>query len=276
MKKLFVVTDWANDPLMFPQFYTAVEGRVKDPSTRPTIIPVGVSSSPLQASYIARQIIQIENKYGRPDETLILMESASHSHVNAPSETGASAPFYILRLESGMHVMGTNAGFTFSLLKDLLGEVLTYQGIDAKVPFGARDEYARMCAYLMDYMEDELEFDEVHTNVIPELDAPYIGHVDAFGNIQTTIVAEDLKGRAEYKQSIGVKIKGRQHDALFLPNRYASNKGALVLSPSAVGHPDNPYLELSVWSDNPSDLTKSACAQYNHPHPGDKIEVANN
>ena len=50
----------------------------------------------------------------------------------------------------------------------------------------------------MDYLGDELELEEISANIIPELDQFYIGHIDNFGNIKTTIVEEDFKGKYEY------------------------------------------------------------------------------
>ncbi len=125
----------------------------------------------------------------------------------------------------------------------------------------------------MDYMEDELEFDEIHSNVIPALDGHRVAHVDAFGNVQTTLRVEDLKGVAQHKQQVSLQIGGKKFEATYLPHRYMSDRDTLVISPSSTGHPDNPYLELSVWVDNPTDQNKSACARLHHPRPEDRIEV---
>ncbi len=273
MKKLFVVADWVRDPLYFPQFYTSVEGRLKNPTPRPTIIPVAVSPNAFEASYITRQIVETEKRYGRPEETLILIEADSHNHVTDRQDTAASAPFYIVRLASGMHVMGTNRGSTFSLLKDHIAEVFTYEGIDSAVAFGARDEYSRMCAYLMEYMEDELEFDEVHTNLIPEVSGHRIGHVDTFGNLFTTLTVESIKGVAEHKEEVVVAIGSHRLHATYLPHPFQAHPGTLVLSPSASGAPGNAYLQLTVWNRNQHDSTHTAAALFHHPLPGEEIIV---
>lgn len=273
MKKLFVVADWVRDPLYFPQFYTAVEGRLKNPTPRPTIVPVGISPNAFEASYIARQIIETEKRYGRPEETLILLEADPHNHVSDRQDTAASAVFYVIRLACGMYVMGTNRGHTFSLLKDQIADVFTFEGIDAAVPFGARDEYSRMCAYLMEYMEDELEFDEVHTNLIPEVTGHRVGHVDSFGNIFTTLTVEDMKGHAEYKQEVMVAIDSHRLHATYLPHPFQAHPGTLVICPSSSGAAGNPYLELTVWNRNQQDSSHAAAALFHHPLPGEEVYI---
>lgn len=273
MKKLFVVSDWAGDALAFPQFYTSVEGRLKNDTPRPTILPVATSPSTIHASYLARQLVETEKRYGRPEETVVLIEASSHSHVQTAQETAASAPFYIVRLACGIYVMGTNSGYTFTLLKDQIADVFTFESIDMTVAFGARDEYSRMCAYLLEYMEDELEFDEVHTYMIPELVAHHVGHVDVFGNIQTTVTVEDLKGKVEHGQFVEIMIDDHLLHVQYAPHRYAVNPGTPVISPSSTGSPDNPYLELGVWNVRLQNESESACALFHHPLPGANVVV---
>ena len=273
MKKLFVVADWVRDPLSFSQFYTVVEGRLRNPSPRPTIVPAAIGPNPFQASYVARQIVETEKRYGRPEETILLLEADSHNHVADRQETAASAVFYIVRLACGMYVLGTNRGHTFSLLKDQIAEVFTFEGIDAAVSFGARDEYSRMCAYLMEYLEDELEFDEVHSHLIPQVSGHRVGHIDPFGNIFTTLTVETIKGLAEHKQEVVVAIGPHKLHATYLPHPYQTHPGTLVLSPSSAGAPGNAYLQLTVWNRNQHDATHTAAALFHHPLPGEEIII---
>ena len=112
----------------------------------------------------------------------------------------------IMRLKSGIYLLGPNSGYDFSMIKSRIEELYVYRGLNEKGQFHSRDLFSRISAHLMDYLEDELELEEISTNIIPELDEFYIGHIDNFGNIKTTIVEEDFKGKYEYGEVVGLKI----------------------------------------------------------------------
>lgn len=271
MKKLIVVADWASDPLYFTQFQTAIEGHVKDLSAPLLMRRVPVTPSTIHASYIVRQLIETESRMGRPEETVIYVQTDARSESADVRESPKGAPLYINRLSNGIFVVGTNAGYTFSLIKDQIAEVFTYGMQSNATQFSARDVYARTCAYLMDYMEDELEFDEAHSSTMLELPNHRVGHVDVFGNIQTTITVEDVRGHVELHQQTEVNVNGHVLHATYLPHRYAHAPGSLVLAASSTGDTDNPFMELSVWNQNLRDGAHSAAALFHHPIPGDHV-----
>ena len=59
-----------------------------------------------------------------------------------------------------MYILGPNAGYNFSFIKDKIDEVFAYQGVNEEGQFHSRDLYARISAHLMEGFEDEMEMDE--------------------------------------------------------------------------------------------------------------------
>src|SRR5439155_326944 len=112
----------------------------------------------------------------------------------------------------------------------------------------SRYVYARVCAHLMDAMEDDLELEEISLASIPSLQGYHIGHIDLFGNIKTTITVEDLKGKYEYGDEVDLKINAVQKKAVYKDNLFTGTPGELVIYPGSSGAKDNPYLEIGIWT----------------------------
>jgi S-adenosylmethionine hydrolase len=187
MKKLIVIADWASDSVNCQEVRTAVEGFLKDSSVTPNITFVSSTPSTIHTSFITKQIIDIEERYGKPMETVIFQNTDPRIQTKKSVEKAKGAEFIVMRLKSGIYICGPNAGYDFSLIKDKIDEVYHYEGLDKGTQFRSRDLYSRVCAHLMDYMEDELDLTETPSNIIPEVEGFFVVHLDSYGNMKTNI-----------------------------------------------------------------------------------------
>jgi len=272
MKKLIVVSDWVDDSLTCAEFSGAVLGFLSE-SKNAQITFVSSTPSTIHTSFLINQIVEVEERFGRPLETVIFQNTDPRLQSKTKVEKAQGAKFLVIRLKSGIYLCGPNAGYDFSMVKERIDEVFEYKDFDRGSQFRSRDLYSRVCAHLMEAMEDELDLEEVLVDVIPDLKGFYIGHIDNFGNIKTTITEEDLKGKVEYGGYIKIKIGKVVKKVRYVDNLFGGEVGELVIYPGSSGKKDNPYLEISVWRHFDEEKPTTGKDEFLNPKVGEKIEL---
>jgi len=272
MKKLIVVADWAHDSLTNQEVKTAVEGFAKD-SSHVQVDFISSTPSTIHTSYLLQQLVRTEERYGRPGQTVFFQNTDPRIQTKEGVEQAKGAEFIVIRLKSGIFVCGPNAGYDFSLLKPSIEYVYRYPGLDKGSQFRSRDLYARVSAHLMDEMQDELDLEEQPSNCIPELRGYFVGHIDNYGNIKTTITAADLKGKHKLNDSFEVTLNEVKKKVTYVSNLFGGTPGQLVIYPGSSGDPTNPYLEISVWRHFTEKDTSTGIHAFNMARPGMQIEL---
>jgi hypothetical protein len=272
MKKLIVIADWAVDPLMQQEIRSTVEGYLKLPQDL-NISYVPSTPSTIHTGYLLNQIRETEERYGRPLETVIYVHTDTRENAATSREDSKGATFFVVRLGTGLYLCGPNAQYTYSYILPKIHKVYRYNDIDMHTQYRARDAYSRIVAHLMDGMEDELDLEEIHPNLIPPLQGHHIGHITSHGTIKTTISKEELKGKCEYEQHITIKINKTEKKIRYLPHLFASSQGELVIYPGSSGTKDEPFLDISIWRDVTKSHPPTAAEQFQSPRPGDEIGI---
>lgn len=273
MKKLIVIGDVAFDHLSSAEIKIAVDGFLKDSST-PNISFVGSTPSTIHTAFLLAQIVEDIERYGRPLETVIFQNTDPRLHSTSSIEKAAGAKPVVIRLKSGIYVLGPNSGFDYSMIKNKIEELYVYQGLNEKGQFHSRDLFSRISAHLMDSLEDELELEEISTNIIPELDKYYIGHIDNFGNMKTTITANDFKGKYELNEMVTIKINNVTKKVKLVANLFGGTPGELVIYPGSSGPKENRFLEITIWRHFTEDKPTTGQDEFNFPKVGSVIEIA--
>ena len=125
----------------------------------------------------------------------------------------------------------------------------------------------------MEYMEDELELEEIGIDTIPDLRGQYIFYVDNHGNMKTSLTGEDLKGKYEYGELLFISINGVKKKVKYVNNLFGGVPGELVMYPGSSGRKDNPYLEISVWRHFTEKNPTTGRDEFHNPHPGSEISI---
>jgi len=272
MKKLIVIADWVLDTLTCQEVQTVILGFLSQPE-RARISFVSSTPSTIHTAFLINQLVEIEERFGQPLETVIFQNTDPRIQTKNRVEKARGAQFLVIRLKSGLYLCGPNAGYDFSIVKEKIDEVFIYPGFDKGSQFRSRDLYSRVCAHLMEAMEDDLDLEEVSADLIPTLQGFYIGHIDNFGNIKTTITWQDLKGKVEYGETLEIKINKVKKKVRFVDNLFGGQLGELVLYPGSSGKKDNPYLEISAWSHFTEEEPKLGKDHFLNPKVGSKIEL---
>lgn len=272
MRKLIVVADWAADSLTCQEVKSAVEGFLKEPE-KINISFISSTPSAIHTSFLLNQVVIIEERYGQPLETVIFQNTDPRIFAKEKLDRAKGAPPVIIKLKSGIYLCGPNAAYDFSLLKNKIDEMFLYSGLNDEGQFHSRDLYSRIAAHLMDEMEDELDLDEAPIDMIPTLEGYFIGHIDNFGNIKTTIKQEDFKGKYELGETVKVKINDVIAPAKFVDNLFGGEIGELVIYPGSSGENDNRFLEITAWQHFTEINPKTGIAYFKNPRVGASIEI---
>ncbi len=273
MKKLVVVADWAYDSLTCAEIGLAVEGFLKS-EEKPNFYFITSTPSTIHTGFLINQVITTEERYGHPLETIIFQNTDPRLFSKEKLEKAQGADPLIIKLKSGIYLTGPNAGYDFSFIKDKIDELFVYRDVNEEGQFHSRDLYARISAHLMEGLEDEMEMEEISSNVIPEIfDKYYIAHIDNFGNIKTTIKKEALKGKYKYGDLVKIKIRNTENKAKFVDNLFGGIPGELVIYPGSSGAIDNPFLEISAWQHFDELKPKTGQDFFVNPKPGMEIEL---
>jgi hypothetical protein len=272
MKKLMVVADWAADSLTCQEVRSTVEGFLQDPIS-PLISFVSSTPSTIHAGFLLFQLIETEERYGRPLDSVFFVNSDTRLHSSSPLVEAQGSEFIIVRLKSGIRVMGPNAGYSFSFIKDKIDVVYTYPGLDKGSQFRSRDLYARVAAHLMDDLDEDLELEITRTEIIPETTDKYIVHVDNFGNLKTNIGVNEFKETYSFGDYVQVTMNHVTQKVKFVDNMFGATPGELVIYPGSSGMKDNPYLEISSWVHFDKKHWKTGVHYFENPIPGEIVVI---
>lgn len=274
MKKLLVIADWAYDTLTNAEVKIAINGYLKNSNTS-NITFIASTPSTIHTSFLINQIVEDVEGCGQPRETVIFQNTDPRLDKNTKTEKAEGAIPLIIRLQSGIYLVGPNSGYDFSMIKDRIEEVFEYVGVNEHGQFHSRDLYSRICAHLMDYMEDELDLEERLIDIIPSLKGYYIGHIDNYGNIKTTITHEEFKGRFEFGDEVEIKINNIVKKAKYVTNLFGGIPGELVIYPGSSGKKDNPFLEITIWRHFTEEKPTTGRDEFNNARVGSEIEILN-
>lgn len=286
MKNLIIISDWGHDTLSAAEVKIAILGFITS-NKIPDITFVNCSPSTIHASFITQQIVLSTERLGNPLKTVIFQnvdpriiltkKEDNDDEINVLIQENFNRFLHkliLLKLVNGIWVFGPNALFNFSLIKNKIEKLYYYPNFEKGGQFRSRDLYSRICAHLLEENEDQLEFEEITDEAIPPLNGFYIGHIDNFGNIKTTIKKSDLKGKVELNQKIKIKINNITQSVRYVESLFAGYPNQLIIYPGSSGSLDDPYLEISVWRTfEKKDQHHTGSHYFNNPLPGDKIDL---
>jgi len=274
MKKLIVIADWASEALSCQEIRTTVQGYVKSDGV-PEISFIPSTRSTIHTGYLLQQVVVTENRFGKPLNTVIFQSTDPRIHPEMSPSSSHGAELLIIRLKSGMHLIGPNADFNFSLIREHIDVVFSYPGIDKDSPslFRSRDVYARVCAHLLDSLQDDLALEEIHQTAIPFLEGHYVGHIDQNGTLYTTIRVSDIASRFSLEDHVPLVMGSISKKVRYLSSLFSGKLDELVLYPGSHGDPTDPFLELSCWLDPRKQDQETAASYFQNPNPGTRIEI---
>jgi S-adenosylmethionine hydrolase len=135
-------------------------------------------------------------------------------------------------LPNGVKVVGVNAGYTLSFIKDQAKVLHAVNVSRGGSQFRSRDVFppAAAAIALDDY---RLLGDTLNVNQLPEMPLNRIAWVDGYGNIKTTIPADSITLEPEAK--IVIRVGDVVSDAVYSDGSFRVPEGTLAFSPGSSG-----------------------------------------
>lgn len=241
MKKLIVLSDVVTDPLYKQELRSTVEGFLQG-QDYPFISFVATHSSTISSGFMLSQIVQTEEFYGRPLNTVCLVNNGIH---DAEFYKGMALELDVLRIKSGMYICGFDIGYNFSFIKHDIEEMYSYKMLEENENPLRSDLCLRMCSHLMNAMQDEMELEEKSTNSIQETTRYFVARTNNFEEILTTLTKQKLDEKYHIGDMIPLTINGEVQNLRFTEK--ADLSGELLLYPYSADVKYNPYLVISGW-----------------------------
>jgi hypothetical protein len=238
MKKLIVISDAASDPLYNQELRSTIEGSVKG-QDYPFISFVPCNSNTIQSGFLISQIVKTEEYYGRAINTILFVNNGIR---DLAQNTQSFYDIYVIRLKSGMYLCGFNIGYNFSFIKEDIEEIFSYQALKEDENPLRSDSCLRLCAHLIDNMQDDLELDERSSNIILQPSHFYVAQQNSFQELYTTLTKEVLEGKYKIGDLVTINVNGQSKQVRFA-DRWKKSEEPL-LYPYSSNTQYNPFMVL--------------------------------
>ena len=142
-------------------------------------------------------------------------------------------------LPTGVRVIGVNAGFAFSFVREA-AEELRWAAVSAEgSQFRSRDLFPQTAGAIALGQPDALA-DELDPAAIPAVPPSRVAYVDGYGNLKTTIEASG----APSGSTVRVRIGETEREAVASDGTFEVEQGQLAFAPGSSGWPTRDAREL--------------------------------
>jgi hypothetical protein len=220
-----IIADYGMGDLAFAEVVQRI--KVHLPDMEPVLTPVPAFST-IAAGLCIAQI----GLHPSPPGTLIYHNVAPREDDPAARAQNAGERLAYARLPTGVRVIGVNAGYAFSFIKDV-AEKLRWAASSAEgSQFRSRDVFPQAAAAIALGLPAALGHD-LDPESIPSPPVSAVAYVDGYGNLKTTIAYDP--DRVRPGKRITVRINERQHEATVSDGAFAVPHGELAFAPGSSG-----------------------------------------
>lgn len=135
-------------------------------------------------------------------------------------------------LPNGVKVVGVNAGYTLSFIKNYAKALHSVNVSRGGSQFRSRDVFPPAAAAIASG-DDSVLGEPLNPNQLPDAPTDRIAWVDGYGNIKTTIPAQTIDLEPESK--IVIRIGDVVSDAIYSDGSFKVSEGTLAFAPGSSG-----------------------------------------
>ena len=167
-----------------------------------------------------------------PNERLIYHNCAPRQDDSEPRVDNEGEGLTYALLPNGVKVVGVNAGYTLSFIKEHAQVLHTLKVSRGGSQFRSRDVFPSAAATIV--KEDfSVLGDALAPSQIPDAPIDRIAWIDGYGNIKTTIPAHTLNINPEAK--VVIRVGDVVSDAVFSDGSFKVPEGTLAFAPGSSG-----------------------------------------
>lgn len=220
-----MIADYGIGDLAFAEVIQRIKFHLPDAEPIPMPVP---AFSTLAAGFC---IAQLGLHIASPG-TLIYHNVAPREDDPASRPENAGERLAYAQLSTGVRVIGVNAGYALSFIKDM-ADTLRWAASPAEgSQFRSRDIFPQAAAAIALGLPSALR-DAIDVRLIPEPPPSVVAYVDGYGNMKTTIPYHPQKVRPGKR--IHVRIQDISHEATVSDGAFAVRHGDMAFAPGSSG-----------------------------------------
>src|SRR3954452_15526202 len=174
-----IIADYGQGDLAFAEVVQSLKSLL--PAAEPVLIPVPPFAT-LAAGFCVAQL----GLNPAPAGTLIYHNVAPRQDDDQAREDNAGERLAFARLPTGVRVVGVNAGYAFSFVRDA-AEELRWAAVPAEgSQFRSRDLFPPAAAAIAPGQPGALG-EPIEPGAIPDVPGGRVAYIDGYGNIKTTL-----------------------------------------------------------------------------------------
>ena len=257
-----IIADYGFGDLAFAEVVQRI--RLHLPDAEPILTPVPPFAT-LAAGFCVAQL----GLNAAPAGTIIYHNVAPREDDEQARAGNAGERLVFARLATGVRVIGVNAGYAFSFVRDLAVE-LRWAAVAAEgSQFRSRDLFPEAAGAIALGQPDALD-EEIPPSEIPDVPPNCIAYIDGYGNLKTTIKHEASKPHEG--QPVRLHIGERELEATKSDGSFAVESGQLAFAPGSSG-----------WTNEQGEHTRwmevflrggNAWESFNYPAIGTHIQIS--
>ncbi len=265
---LHIIADYGHGDLAFAEVVQRFAVLLPDARTVCTPVPPFAT---LAAGFCIAQL----GLNDPPKGTVIFHNVAPREDDDSERQANAGERLAFARLKNGVLVVGVNAGYVYSFVRDAASELGWAPASDAGSQFRSRDIFPQAVADLTAgrgrggkaAAAEPLGANDVP---VPDVPAGRLAYADGYGNLKLTLTRADVPGKPG--QTVKVTIGKTKHDAVLSDESFGVAPGQLALAPGSSGWPlpDGggrvEWLELFLRGGNASEV-------FGTPAPGTEVRI---
>ncbi len=218
-----IIADYGQGDLAFAEVVQRI--KLYLPDAEPVLTPVPAFST-LAAGFCIAQLGLNE----APTGTLIYHNVAPREDDEAVREGNAGERLAFARLPTGVRVIGVNAGWAFSFVRDAAEEMWWAAVPSEGSQFRSRDLFPQAAAAIAVGEPDALA-QKIDRSDIPDVPTRRVAYVDGYGNIKTSIPSRGGKKTVKVR----VRIGDAEQEAIASDGSFSVEPGQLAFAPGSSG-----------------------------------------
>lgn len=256
-----IIADYGHGDLAFAEVVQRI--KLYLPDAEPILNPVPAFAT-IAAGFCIAQLGLNE----APAGTLIYHNVAPREDDAQARAGNAGERLAFARLPSGVRVIGVNAGYAFSFIREAAVELRWAAVPAAGSQFRSRDLFPQAAAAIALGQPDTLG-EEISLTDIPAIPENCIAYIDGYGNLKITV--RHGSREAHEGQTISVGIGTIERTAIASDGSFAVEPGQLAFAPGSSGWPESQdqetrWMELFLRGGN-------AWEAFNRPTIGDRVQI---
>ncbi len=256
---IHLIADYGTGDLAFAEVHQRLLLHLPGATVVPTPVP---PFDTLAAGFCVGQLALTEG----PEERLVFHNVAPREDADAPRPGNEGEELVLARLPNGTVVVGPNAGYTFSFVRDEAIELREVPIRGTGSQFRSRDFFPELIATVLSGAGHSLG-PELPISAVPSVPERVVVYVDGYGNLKTSWT----DAPASSGSSILVTVGTVTATALVSDGTFAVEQDDLSFAPGSSGWPlrsggERSYYEILLRGG-------SAAARFGLPASGTPVQV---